>query len=348
MNKGFKILIVFSLVIFAFFFGATSVYAHPGKTDSDGGHTDHDTGEYHYHHGYPAHDHYDIDGDGDIDCPYDFADQTSHNETDSKADVSTQTKKSESSNKNVSEEVSTYASVIESTPTHPIAEEMSVIHSWEFWTLFILGIVCILLAVKVHWKNEEINEWQASYRNKRLEYEKSVSEVKETCKSKVEQNKVFYENKVQNLRSTIKELKSKNESLSDDRIDQEERVRMLLKLVNSQLPESMREDIGNFLEDVYSGSLKIPNNVFFLDDSTPVSGSITDIKPYGDLTVYVSRTKACYHKDRYCSGVNTPVHAYEIIDRIPPCKKCATGYYSGVPEWYIRLKKVKEDHRETK
>lgn len=52
--------------------------AHPGRTDSNGGHTDSSTGEYHYHHGYPAHDHYDMDGDGDIDCPYDFKDKTNH------------------------------------------------------------------------------------------------------------------------------------------------------------------------------------------------------------------------------------------------------------------------------
>ena len=56
-----------------------SVNAHPGRTDGNGGHTDHSTGEYHYHHGYPAHDHYDMDGDGDLDCPYDFDDQTNHN-----------------------------------------------------------------------------------------------------------------------------------------------------------------------------------------------------------------------------------------------------------------------------
>ena len=34
-----------------------AVFAHPGKTDSDGGHFDRSTGEYHYHHGYPAHQH---------------------------------------------------------------------------------------------------------------------------------------------------------------------------------------------------------------------------------------------------------------------------------------------------
>lgn len=53
-----------------------SVSAHPGKTDSNGGHRDSSTGEYHYHHGYPAHQHTDLDGDGKKDCPYHFDDQT--------------------------------------------------------------------------------------------------------------------------------------------------------------------------------------------------------------------------------------------------------------------------------
>ena len=42
-------------------FSTTYVFAHPGRTDSDGGHYDYDNdsglGEYHYHHGYPAHLH---------------------------------------------------------------------------------------------------------------------------------------------------------------------------------------------------------------------------------------------------------------------------------------------------
>lgn len=53
-----------------------SASAHPGRTDSRGGHTNHSTGEYHYHHGYSEHDHYDMDGDGDPDCPYTFKDKT--------------------------------------------------------------------------------------------------------------------------------------------------------------------------------------------------------------------------------------------------------------------------------
>ena len=38
--------------------------AHSGKTDAAGGHTNHSTGEYHYHHGQPAHQH-----PGGV-CPY--------------------------------------------------------------------------------------------------------------------------------------------------------------------------------------------------------------------------------------------------------------------------------------
>lgn len=51
-------------------------FAHSGGTDSQGGHTNHSTGEYHYHHGYSAHDHYDMNGDGIKDCPYTFKDNT--------------------------------------------------------------------------------------------------------------------------------------------------------------------------------------------------------------------------------------------------------------------------------
>lgn len=51
----------------------TAAYAHPGATDANGGHYDHSTGEYHYHHGYPAHQH------PDGRCPYNYKDRTGQN-----------------------------------------------------------------------------------------------------------------------------------------------------------------------------------------------------------------------------------------------------------------------------
>lgn len=58
MKKAVSMLIIFISLF-------TISFAHSGKTDSNGGHYDSSTGEYHYHHGYPAHQH-----NADGSCPY--------------------------------------------------------------------------------------------------------------------------------------------------------------------------------------------------------------------------------------------------------------------------------------
>lgn len=73
-----KRVLLFTLILLFIPAVTMTAYAHPGRTDGNGGHTDQSTGDYHYHHGYPAHDHYDMDGDGDLDCPYEFDDQTNN------------------------------------------------------------------------------------------------------------------------------------------------------------------------------------------------------------------------------------------------------------------------------
>ena len=65
MKKVFLILAVGVLLI-------NSAFAHSGRTDSNGGHTNHSTGEYHYHHGQPAHQH------PNGVCPYDYVDAAEH------------------------------------------------------------------------------------------------------------------------------------------------------------------------------------------------------------------------------------------------------------------------------
>lgn len=51
-----KRIIVFTLLLFLCF--PVISFAHPGGTDKNGGHYHEDTNFYHYHHGYPAHSHY--------------------------------------------------------------------------------------------------------------------------------------------------------------------------------------------------------------------------------------------------------------------------------------------------
>lgn len=68
LKRYLALLVCFVLLILQF----NLAFAHGGRTDSDGGHYNQSTGEYHYHHGYPAHDH-----PGGV-CPYDYDDQTDH------------------------------------------------------------------------------------------------------------------------------------------------------------------------------------------------------------------------------------------------------------------------------
>lgn len=67
-------------IIICFLSFSLSVFGHSGRTDSNGGHWNHSTGEYHWHHGYSAHQHQDRDGDGYKEwCPYKNSNSTSNN-----------------------------------------------------------------------------------------------------------------------------------------------------------------------------------------------------------------------------------------------------------------------------
>lgn len=80
--KKLKLMVAMLLVVLLCALSIT-ISAHSGRTDGNGGHYDRSSGEYHYHHGRSAHDHYDINGDGIIDCPYEFEDESDSKDLDS-------------------------------------------------------------------------------------------------------------------------------------------------------------------------------------------------------------------------------------------------------------------------
>lgn len=63
--KRITILSIFAFLLISLI---VPVFAHPGSLDENGGHYNRSTGEYHYHHGYPEHQH------ENGECPYDFHD----------------------------------------------------------------------------------------------------------------------------------------------------------------------------------------------------------------------------------------------------------------------------------
>ena len=88
---------VFAVTLLAFALFSIVVCAHPGGTDSKGGHRNSSTGEYHYHHGYSAHQH--TNGK----CPYDFDDKTGQSSGGSSSAKNTLSQAA-STTKNVKEE----------------------------------------------------------------------------------------------------------------------------------------------------------------------------------------------------------------------------------------------------
>lgn len=46
-----------TFIVFSISATILTAYAHSGRTDANGGHYNRSTGEYHYHHGFPAHSH---------------------------------------------------------------------------------------------------------------------------------------------------------------------------------------------------------------------------------------------------------------------------------------------------
>mgnify|MGYP000117353611 CR=1 FL=1 len=62
MRKNIRFL--FALLTLLLILCTAFSFSHPGRTDSKGGHYDRSNGSYHYHHGYPAHQH-----PGGV-CPY--------------------------------------------------------------------------------------------------------------------------------------------------------------------------------------------------------------------------------------------------------------------------------------
>ena len=57
MKRAVSATLVLVLAVICMLAGCLMADAHSGRTDAKGGHYDRSTGEYHYHHGYPAHQH---------------------------------------------------------------------------------------------------------------------------------------------------------------------------------------------------------------------------------------------------------------------------------------------------
>ena len=135
----YRIFLVTSIIIILVAILLPRACAHSGKTDSNGGHYDRSTGEYHYHHGYSAHQHYDGE------CPYDFDDKTNHNSGSSSNNSSSSNSSSNNSSSNNS---STNSSITKHTKDTITFGE--VIKKIFLFSLFFFGTFFVILAPYIY------------------------------------------------------------------------------------------------------------------------------------------------------------------------------------------------------
>ena len=291
-------LLILLVVLFAI---QIPVFAHAGNTDENGGHYDADTGEYHYHHGYPAHDHYDIDGDGAIDCPYDFDDKTGQNSGSSSSSISKKTTSSKS-------------------------REVDYLQALAIGTILVLASITVVLAImnqmkrgdidRVQKYNIELKEWH----NKTMEMQKSAyEEALEDQRKKLGAENAELEEQIRSLKTSISEKNSQLCTISDE-----------LKNVSIKLSQLGINETG----------IHIPRDICFSEDFMPIYYKPDSSKPYGDYTVFFNRKNGIYHVDRCCASYDaTTTHIFNVIGPARPCRRCATRFFdfTDIPDWYKEL-----------
>lgn len=154
----------------------TTVYAHSGRTDSSGGHYDRSTGEYHYHHGHPAHQH------PNGVCPYEQKD-TPKPTAEIPVDVSSSdipvspspkiprkyNYSSGSGGSSNSDRVSTFFSTADTpAPTNPPEKKESYLVYFAPILIFGWPIILGVIGVVFEFIFDEIKEWKEKRRRAKL------------------------------------------------------------------------------------------------------------------------------------------------------------------------------------
>lgn len=304
---------------------AVPVSAHPGRTDADGGHYNSDTGEYHYHHGYPAHQHYDIDGNKKPDCPYDFVDKTG-----SRSGSPSSSGNSGSSAKAAKEsgaKVTTTQAAAEGEDREGIT---SAIVGW-----CTAGVAT--LAAFALWRNGEA---EGKAHNEAMDgLRKTLRQETSKVEAQAELIDTFGQ-RGREQQAEILALKQENTAKQAELDQVKQKLNRqhteILALKRDNATKQAESDRVNRELDRQQG--RIPRDIAFAPDGMPAYWRPDSERPYGSYTVYIRRDSGIYHLDRYCAGWYPEVgHLFDVLQTpLRPCKRCAAGRLSveEIPDWY--------------
>lgn len=297
----------------------TPILAHAGKTDSKGGHTDSSTGDYHYHHGYSAHDHYDMDGDGIADCPYLFDDKTGSSSGSSSGTSSTDSV-SNSSHSTRNETI--YSLGYEDGYSTGVSEMKQRLADSEdsrtrlIQTFFFIGCAVFLVIAALI----------AVIRNKNKEYERL---------SKITDNR---------LHDSAMHSAHLYRKLYATRI-------CISRLIDSPAETDTLIKNGEYLlnrDPTCELDVMLPNDVSISKNGIPLKGIVTPSRPFGDFTVFVTPHGSKFHRNPKCRTISehsflfpSSDHLFHASIRRQACSVCSRDLlFFKKPAWCYGLSRL--------
>lgn len=324
MHAMFSVKRIISALSFILLLSSVSftVSAHAGRTDASGGHVDSSTGEYHYHHGYPAHAHFDIDGDGVIDCPYRFEDATAHGSSGGSANSGASAKSDRYQSAyadgykkgyedGLSESQKESDKQLRATE-ETCQQEVARVRKRTFF-LSVCGCIAVMLPIMcaVMHNREKFYEWQVNAERKKAE--DRIATLSAEHASAIADLDAVHTSQINDLKLQIANIKC---------------FTLLDKIAAGQVP-----------------SIQFPDDVYLRQSFTPIKGRPTKQRPYGDYTVYVNALGTRYHCSASCRYSGKPMHFFDLPSTAKPCSLCvpASMYPQPLPDWLLAVHKMLED-----
>lgn len=314
------------------------VYAHPGRTDSIGGHHDYENesglGSYHYHHGYEAHLH-----ENGI-CPYDYVDNTS----DSNANF--ESKYTEEYIQNIIDDVTEHEDAEKSywapDSTKNVYLSDGVFHLKGCPKISSSGVFYTLRSIDK--SNEPCDYCQP------LIYE-SIEDIpthkKDLFLKFISDNWHYGVACVLAVLALIQFIKFFKEQKED------EPVHEIPMDINSRkaAKKTQEETLQEYYYSLYA--YKKPEDLVDIPDGMLLVDGLPATNhhhKYGLYSVYITPKGTRYHRRKKCAGSEKSqiTNLYLVYKQMYPCKMCCQRYNPNIDfEWYeeyLRIKEIKKKY----
>lgn len=361
----------------------SSALAHSGNTDEYGGHTVTETGEYHYHHGYSAHQHdeYGL-------CPYDpyygLDDLKARHDSyrtryrhylslysDAQEEIVLLKEDAEDARRDYSHLERTYYQTLDEVEAETLKAQRASVSFYLTLSVALLLLVAFIIMTKKHSKAEErleniesdhkkiLKEQEQKFLTARSSLEKQNADLSQDIQNR--------DKRIQNLRTTLKETHTaqlKSREKQDALLVQ---YRLQITDLERKLQSAFEIDAATSLAEAYEKKKKdyqqnvakvpteklagMPGDTELGPDGWPREKSAT-VHWGRKYTVYYFPNSSIYHTENCYHTIKSCMEAANIFDSETlaskrPCKLCNPSVSKGWWHNYHFLLRLNKETQET-